>query len=93
MAVVLQTFAQRFSFVYRQTFNVLRKSFNVRILIGWSSHAMYKERPTIGDKSVPNIIINDAIIFFPEIATSILVISNRNSFRVRFDKIVFVYFI
>ena len=40
---------------------------------------------------MPKIIINDTIFF--KTAINILVISNDNSFRVLFDKIVYVYFI
>jgi len=43
-------------------------------------------------ESVPKIITNNTIIFFPT-AISILVISNHNSFRVLFDKNDSVYFI
>jgi len=48
---------------------------------------------TIGKESVPKIIINNAINVFFKPAISILVISNRNSFRVLFDRIPSVYFI
>ena len=48
---------------------------------------------TIGKESVPKIIINNAINVFFKPAISILVISNRNSFRVPFDKIASVYFV
>jgi len=48
--------------------------------------------PSIGNESVPKIIINDAInLFFKPISS--LLISNHNSFRVLFGKIVSVYFI
>jgi len=47
----------------------------------------------IGNESVPKIIINDTINLFFTSAISILVISNHNSFRVLFDKIVSLYFI
>ena len=47
----------------------------------------------IGNESVPKIIINDTVNFFSETAISILVISDHNSLRVRFDKIALVYFI
>ena len=46
-----------------------------------------------GNDSVWKIMINDRIHLFFETAISILVISNRNSFRVLFDKIAFAYFI
>ena len=39
------------------------------------------------------IIVSDAIGLFFKTAISILLISNRNSFRVLFDKIASVYFI
>jgi len=41
---------------------------------------------------VPKITLNTINLFFLT-AISVLVISNRNSFRVRFDKIASVYFI
>ena len=49
----------------------------------------------IGNESVPTIIINNTINLFLKTAIGILihVISNHNSFRVLFDKIVSVYFI
>ena len=47
----------------------------------------------MGNESVPKIIATDTIIFFSETAISILVISNRDSFRVLFDEIASVYFI
>ena len=47
----------------------------------------------IGNWSVPKIIRNDTINLFFKPAISILVISNRKSFRVLFDKIAFIYFI
>jgi len=37
---------------------------------------------------VPKIVINDTVNFFSKTAISGLVISNHNSFRVLFDKIV-----
>ena len=40
----------------------------------------------IGNETVPKIIINDTISLFLLTAISILVISNHNSFRVLFDK-------
>jgi len=46
----------------------------------------------IGNESVRKIIINDTIKLFLT-AISILVVSNRNSFWVLFDKIASVYFI
>jgi len=48
---------------------------------------------TVGNESVPKIIINNTVklSFFAEI--SILVISNRKSFRELFDKIASTYFI
>ena len=45
------------------------------------------------NESVPKIIINDTRSLFFITAISILVISNRSSFRVLFAKIAFVYFI
>ena len=43
---------------------------------------------------MPKIIINNTInLFFKLIAISILVITNRNSFRVPSDEIATVYFI
>ena len=42
---------------------------------------------------VPKIIMDNAINLSYKTAVSILVISNHNSFRVPFDKIVSVYFI
>ena len=49
------------------------------------------EMNTIGNKSVPKVIINDTINLFFLTAVSILLISNHNSFRVLFDKIASVY--
>jgi len=48
---------------------------------------------TIGNKSVPKIITNNTLklFFFKLQSISILVISNRNSFRVLFDEIASVY--
>jgi len=46
----------------------------------------------IGNKSVPDIIINRHNKFIFKTAISILVISNQNSFRVLFDKIASAYF-
>jgi len=46
---------------------------------------------SIGNESAPKIIISNTHLFF-KTAISILVISNHNSFRVLFDKIVSVYF-
>ena len=54
-------------------------------------HPKNESRP-IGNESVQKIIINDTIIF-SWTASSILVISNHNSFRVLFAKIVSAYFI
>ena len=48
---------------------------------------------SIGNKSVPKTIINDTVYLFFKTAISILLISNHNSFRELFDKIVSVYFI
>jgi len=47
----------------------------------------------IGNESVPKMIINDRTGLFFTNAVSIVVISNHNSFRVLFIKIVSVYFI
>ena len=44
-------------------------------------------------ESVPNIILNNTINLFFSTAISILLISNRKSLRVLFDKIVSVHFI
>ena len=46
---------------------------------------------TIGNENVPTIIINNTINLSLKTAIGILVISNRNCFRVLFDRIVFVY--
>jgi len=46
---------------------------------------------TIGNENVPTIIINNTINLSLKTAIGISVISNRNSFRVLFDRIVFVY--
>ena len=46
-----------------------------------------------GNESVPKIVTNDTINLFLKTAISILLISNRNSFRVSFGKIASVYFI
>ena len=43
--------------------------------------------------SLPKMIINDTISLLFKSAISIFVISNRNRFRVLFDKIASVYFI
>jgi len=51
------------------------------------------EMNTIGNKSVPKVIINDTINLFFKTAVSILLISHHNSFRVLFDKIAYVYYI
>jgi len=45
-----------------------------------------------GNESVPKIILNSTINLLFKTAISILAISNRNSFRVLFDKIASVYF-
>ena len=50
-------------------------------------------RPPIGNESVPKIVINNTIYLRFKTAVSILLISNRNSFRVLFDKIASIYFI
>ena len=50
-------------------------------------------RRQIGNESLSKIIINDTIFFLKLHVIDILVISNRNSFRVLFDKIASVYFI
>jgi len=43
--------------------------------------------PSVGNESVPKSIINDTLNFFSKLlAVSILLISDRNSFRVLFDK-------
>jgi len=42
---------------------------------------------------MPKIVINDTINLFFQTAIGVLIILNRNSFRVLFDKIVSVYFI
>ena len=42
---------------------------------------------------VPEIVINDTMNLFLKTAISILLISNRNSFRVQSDKIASVHFI
>ena len=47
----------------------------------------------IGNENVPKITINNAIKLFSKTAMSIRVTSNRNSFRVLFDKIASVCFI
>jgi len=42
---------------------------------------------SVGNESVPKIIINDTLNFFSKLlAVNILLISDRNSFRVLFDK-------
>ena len=46
-----------------------------------------------GNNSVPKMTINDTINLFLQIALSILVISNHNSFRALFEKIASVYFL
>jgi len=51
------------------------------------------ENSGIGNENVPNITINNAIKLFSKTAMSIRVTSNRNSFRVLFDKIASVCFI
>ena len=48
---------------------------------------------TIGNESVPEIILNNTINLFLKTAISISVISNHNRFRVLFHKIASVYFI
>ena len=48
-------------------------------------------RPPIGNESVPKIIADNTIYLCFKTAVSILLISNRNSFRVLFDKIASVY--
>jgi len=48
---------------------------------------------SIGNDSVPKMIINDTVKFFSKTATNFSVISNHNSFRVLFDKSASVYFI
>jgi len=50
-------------------------------------------RPSTGNEWVPKVIINNTINLFFSTAISVLVISNRNSFRELFDKIASVYFI
>jgi len=43
--------------------------------------------PSVGIESVPKIIINDTLNFFSKLlAVNTLLISDRNSFRVLFDK-------
>ena len=49
--------------------------------------------PGIRNESVPKIIVNNTLNLLLKTAISILVISNRNSFRVLSDKIATVYFI
>ena len=57
-------------------------------------HMIYLISLTIGNESVPKIIINVNNNFFINLtAISIFVISNHNSFRVLFDKIASLYFI
>jgi len=57
-----------------------------------SIHPFCTAYPWQGNESVPKIIINSTINLLFKTAISILAISNRNSFRVLFDKIAFVYF-
>jgi len=47
----------------------------------------------IGNESVPKMITNNTISLFSKTAVSSLVISNRNSFRVLFDKVDSIYLI
>ena len=48
---------------------------------------------SLGNESVPKIIINNTMNLFFKSAINILVVSNHNSFRALFDKIASVYFI
>jgi len=48
--------------------------------------------PELGNESMPKITINYTVNLFFNTAIRILVISNRNSFRVLFDRIATVYF-
>ena len=59
--------------------------------LAWTTKRLYPA--SLGNESVPNIIISNTINLFFKAAISILVISNHNSFRVLFDKIASVYFI
>jgi len=51
------------------------------------------DQSVIGNRNVPKIIINNTINVLFKTAINMLVISNRNSFRVLLDKIASVYFI
>jgi len=56
-----------------------------------ASYDYTNQRIGIGNESVPKIVINDSKFILT--AISILVISNRNSLQVLFDKIASVYYI
>jgi len=57
----------------------------------FSSHLAYVACAT-GNESVPNVATNNTVKFIFKTAIGISLISNRDSFRVPFDKIAFVYF-
>ena len=59
----------------------------------YSTQSTRKQRRSIGNESVLEIIINNTINLFSKTAISISLISNHNSFRVLFDNIASVYFI